>query len=108
MASLKNKSLKKSLSETAKENVSVTKGTSREQEVVKEGLPRDLHTIQKPMCKTVGISIGSTINMGDFQSLRADVWLTDEVKENETFEQAYARVFKVAHDTLEQVVDTYQ
>ena len=34
--------------------------------------------------------------------------MTDEVKENETFEQAYARVFKVAHDTLEQVVDTYQ
>lgn len=105
---LKSKSLKKSLSQVAEENASVTKGTSKEQEVLKEGVPRDMHTIQKPLCKTVGISIGSTLNMGAYQSLRADVWLTDEVAEGETFEQAYARVFKIAHDTLEQVVDTYQ
>lgn len=104
---LKNKSLKKSLTEKAVENATVTKGSSKEQEVIKEGVPRDLHTIQKPMCKTVGVSVGSTINMGDYQSLRADVWLTDEVAEYESFEMAYARVFKVAHDTLEQIVNTY-
>ena len=105
---LKSKALKKSLTQTAEENTNVTIGTSKEQTTLKEGTPRDMHTIQKPMCKTVGISIGSTLNMGDYQSLRADVWLTDEVAEGETLEQAYARVFKIAHDTLEQVVDTYQ
>ena len=105
---LKSKALKKSLSETAKENATVTKGTSKEQEVVKQGIPTDLHTKQKSLRPTVGVSIGSTINMGDYQSLRADVWLTDEVAEDETTEQTYARVTKIVHDTLEQIVDSYQ
>lgn len=105
---LKSKALKKSLSKVAEENATVTKGTSREQTVIKEGVPADLHTKQKTLRPTVGVSIGSTVNMGDYQSLRADVWLTDEVAENETTEQAYARVTKIVHDTLEQIVDSYQ
>lgn len=105
---VKSKSLKKTLSKVAEKNTTVTLGTSKEQKVLKEGVPRDLHTIQRPLTPTVGVSVGSTLNMGAYQSLRADVWLTDIVEENETFEQAYARVFKVAHDTLEQIVDTYQ
>lgn len=105
---LKSKSLKKSLNKIAEENSTVTVGTSKEQEVVKDGIPADLHTKQKSLRPTVGISIGSTINMGDYQSLRADVWLTDEVLADETIEEAYARVTKVVHDTLEQIVDSYQ
>ena len=104
---LKSKALKKSLTQTAEENTNVTIGTSKEQTTLKEGTPRDMHTIQKPLCKTVGISIGSTINMGEYQSLRADVWLTDEVQYNETFDQAYERVTKVVTDTLEKVVSIY-
>ena len=85
MASLKNKSLKKSLSAVAEENASVTKGTSKSKTVIKEGKPND--PSQKHLntdTPTVGVSIGTTLNMGDFESLRVDVWLTDKVASNET------------------------
>ena len=109
MASLKNKSLKKSLSEQATENASVTKGTSKNQTVVKEGKPND-HS-SKHLTKespTVGVSIGTTLNMGDYESLRVDVWLTDTVSEKETVEQAYARVVRVVDTTLQEIVNQYK
>ena len=46
--------------------------------------------------------------MGDYESLRVDVWLTDNVAEDETVEQAYARVVQVADKTLQDVVSQYQ
>ena len=75
MANLKNKSLKKSLSEQAEQNASVTKGTSKNQTVLKEGVPND-HSRKRhnnSSSPIVGVSIGSTLNMGDYESLRADV-----------------------------------
>lgn len=109
MASLKNKSLKKSLSEQAKENTTVTKGTSSKQRTIKEGKPND-HS-RKHLdndTPTVGISIGTTLNMGDYESLRVDVWLTDKVASNETTEQAYARVVKIVDNTLQEIVNQYK
>lgn len=109
MASLKNKSLKKSLSEQAEENASVTKGTSKNQKTVKEGKPND-HS-PKHLSKeapVVGVSIGTTLNMGDYESLRVDVWLTDTVSEKETVEQAYARVVKTVDTTLQKIVEQYK
>ena len=46
--------------------------------------------------------------MGDYESLRVDVWLTDTVAENETTEQAYNRVVKVVDSTLNDIVNQYQ
>lgn len=110
MANLKNKSLKKSLSEQAKENATVTKGTSKNQTVVKEGVPNDHsrkkhHTGNAPI---VGVSIGSTLNMGDYESLRADVWLSDEVQPNETVQQAYQRITAIVDETLQEIVSQYK
>lgn len=108
MASLK-KPTKKSLSEQAVENASVTKGTSKNQTVVKEGKPND-HSAKHLSKETpvVGVSIGTTLNMGDYESLRVDVWLTDTVANNETVEQAYARVVKTVDNTLQEIVNQYQ
>ena len=109
MATLKNKSLKKSLSQQAEENARVTKGTSKNQTVVKEGVPND-HT-RKHQCgdrPVVGLNIGSTINMENYESLRADVWLSDTVHPNESIEQAYERVTNIVAKTLEHIVETYQ
>lgn len=109
MASLKNKSLKKSLSERAEENTTVTKGTSKNQSVVKEGRPND-HSRKHLDGETpvVGCSIGTTLNMGDYESLRVDVWLTDSVNKGETVEQAYARVVQVVDTTLQSIVNQYR
>lgn len=109
MASLKNKSLKKSLSEQAEENASVTKGTSKNQKTLKEGKPND-HS-SKHLSKeapVVGVSIGTTLNMGDYESLRVDVWLTDTVADNETVDKAYARVVKTVDKTLQEIVNQYK
>lgn len=109
MATMKNKSLKKSLSEQAQENVTVTKGTSKNQTTLREGKPSE-HS-RKHLdgdVPVVGISIGTTLNMGDYESLRVDVWLTDKVAENETTTQAYARVVKTVDETLQEIVSQYK
>ena len=109
MTALKNKSLKKSLSQQAEENSTVTRGTSKNQKVLKEGVPND-HS-RKHLNNdfpTVGVSIGTTLNMGDYESLRVDVWLSDKVSDTETVEQAYARVVQTVDNTLQEIVSQYQ
>lgn len=109
MTEMKNKSLKKALAKQAEENTTVTKGTSKSSKVLKEGKPND-HSPKhlNSETPTVGISIGTTLNMGDYESLRVDVWLTDKVQNNETVEQAYARVVKTVDETLQNIVSQYK
>ena len=105
---LKNKALKKSLSEQAEENTQVTKGTRNNQTVLKKGVPNDHSPKHMPSeVPVVGVSIGSTINMENYESLRVDVWLTDAVKPNETVEQAYQRVIKTVDSTVQEIVNQY-
>lgn len=97
----------KSLSVKAKENASVVKKNSdKTEDVLKEGTPLD-HSTKHSSTRSVGVSIGVTKNMGDYESLRADVWLTDEIKDNETPEKAYERVIRIVDKVLEEVVDSY-
>ena len=110
MAGLKSKSLRKSLSGRAEQKGGVTKGTSKNQTVLKEGVPNDHsrkrhNNVSSPI---VGVSIGSTLNMGDYKSLRADVWLSDEVREGETVAQAYQRVTSIVDETLQNIVNQYK
>lgn len=108
MATLKNKSLKKTLSEQAENNTSVTKGTSKNQTVIKEGVPNDHFRKHSSEPSIVGVSIGTTLNMGDYESLRVDVWLTDDVKGGETVQQAYQRVTGIVDSTLQDIVRQYK
>ena len=99
---------KKPLKAQAEENAQVTKGTSKNQEVLKKGVPNDhSRRLDNSGNTVVGVSIGSTLNMGDYQSLRTDVWLSDTVNDGETVEQAYERVTKVVNDTLQEIVSTF-
>lgn len=106
---LKNKSLQKSLSEQAEKNSRVTKGKSKDQKVLKEGVPND-HSRKHSNgnVPVVGVNIGTTLNMGDYESLRVDVWLSDEVHSNETVQQAYERVVSIVDETLQSVVSQYK
>lgn len=109
MKSMRNKSLKKSLREQAEENAMVTKGTSKNQEVLKEGVPND-HSRKHldSNVPVVGVSIGTTLNMGDYESLRVDVWLTDTVLETETVQSAYQRIVGTVDSTLQDIVNQYK
>ena len=100
--------LKKKLSHTAKENATVSKGTSKEQITVKAGVPNDHSKKHLSEAPVVGASIGTTLNMGDYQSLRVDVWLTDNVQNEESVEQAYGRVVSVLNKTLQDIVSQYK
>lgn len=99
---------KKSLKEKAFDNARVTIGTSKEQETLKEGIPCEhskKHLTEAPI---VGVSVGVTKNMDNYESLRADVWLTDNVHEGyETVNQAYERVSKIVEDTLTKIIEEY-
>ena len=108
MASLKDKSLKKSLAEKSRNNTTVTRGTSKNQRTLKEGVPNDHSRKHLEQAPVVGVSIGTTLNMGDYESLRVDVWLTDKVAPTETTEQAYARVVQTVDKTLQEIVGQYQ
>lgn len=55
--------------------------------------------------KTIGISKGVTLNMGDFQSLRVDVWLSDSVEDDERIEDAFKRVNDVLDEQLKITVE---
>ena len=100
--------LKKKLSQTAKENATITKGTSKEPVTIKAGIPNEHSKKHLTEAPVVGASIGTTLNMGDFQSLRVDVWLTDNVQSNETVEQAYGRVVATIDKTLQDIVSQYK
>lgn len=99
--------LKASLKKNAERNAQVTKGTSKNQTVLKEGVPND-HSVKHLSAPIVGVSIGTTLNMGDYQSLRVDVWLTDTVDRGESFENAYQRVSSTVGDVLSKLVEEYR
>lgn len=87
-----------------KTNAKVTKGTKANQTVIKEETPLDhaiKHGDKKKSNKTVGINLGVTLNMGDYESLRVDVWCTDEVHANETHEEALERVSSLARTRMD-------
>lgn len=108
---LKSKALKKtldgSLKEQAEKNAQVTQGTKDNQRVLKKGVPNDHSRKHLSETPTVGVSIGSTLNMENYESLRVDVWLSDSVHEDETIEQAYQRVVKTVDETLQDIVAQY-
>lgn len=45
------------------------------------------------MSQSVSAEIGYTKNLGNFQSVKVSVGLEDYVRNGETFDDAYARVF---------------
>ena len=95
------------LEKTAEENTRVTIGTSKEQTPLKNGIPNDHSVKHLGQTPIVGISIGSTLNMENYESLRVDCWLTDTVHDGETFEEAYNRIRCIAENTLQETIKAY-
>lgn len=93
----------------AKKNVSIVKSSKsngvENSTVIKEGVPVDHSSKHEPHAPVkFGMSKGCTINVGNYESLRIDVWLTDEVAEGESVKEAYSRVESILDEVLEESV----
>lgn len=91
---------------TLKKKAEVNTSVKRGKEVIKDGLPSD-HSQKHGVpiqARMVGMNKGITRNMGDYESLRVDVWLTDYIEEDETAQEALERVESVVDEVLEEAV----
>lgn len=101
MASLKAKQKKQ-----LKENVTITKGTNKNQKVLKEGKPLDHDLKKDTSSNTFGMSKGLTKNMGDYESLRIDVWGNTKVPEGEDPKEYLAELEELLDEVLIESVES--
>lgn len=97
-----------SLKEQAVANTTATKTVNRETTTLAEGQPLEhskIHNINTHNSRMVGVNVGSTINMGDFQSLRVDCWLTDELLDNESHTDGLQRLTEIASEHLRHMAE---
>jgi hypothetical protein len=52
----------------------------------------------------VTVTLGYTLNLGNFQSLRLDLGVTDSRREGENINDAFERVYKFVEDKLAEKV----
>lgn len=96
---------KRKLRAKAIENTSVSRISNGVKREVKEGnhIDKALKTNPQDSVK-FGLSKGITRNMGDFESFRADAWITDSLEKDETIEEGFKRLSDILTEALESVV----
>jgi hypothetical protein len=53
----------------------------------------------------ISVTLGYTLNLGNFQSLRLDLGITDSRRNGETPDQAFERVYKFVEDKLAEKIN---
>lgn len=53
----------------------------------------------------VNVTLGYTLNLGNFQSLRLDLGVTDSKRDGENTEQAFERIYKFVEDKLTEKIN---
>ena len=53
----------------------------------------------------VSVTLGYTLNLGNFQSLRLDLGVVDTRRNGETADQAFERVYKFVEDKLTEKIN---
>lgn len=56
----------------------------------------------------VNVTLGYTLNLGNFQSLRLDLGIIDSKRDGETTDQAFERVYKFVEDKLTEKIKEAQ
>jgi hypothetical protein len=56
----------------------------------------------------INVTLGYTLNLGNFQSLRLDLGIVDGKREGETTDQAFERVYKFVEDKLTEKIKEAQ
>ena len=137
--------LKKHLNQLKKEvieNTTIVKknGKTKEETVIKQGLPLDKTVKTQPISSTkfiagsttlhnpnnpeslgkaqtigfslrkevVGLSLGSTVSMGNFESLRVDIWLSREVGDNENSQEVLDNLKSLIEENLQTIIGEYK
>lgn len=94
--SIPTKGKKTTLESKAKENTTVVKKAEGKETTLKEGTPLE-HSMQHfSVPNVVGVNVGVTKNMSNYESLRVDCWITDIVPEDKTREEVIGELFEVA------------
>lgn len=99
--------LKKNLKQQVIDNTTVTKGTKNNQDTLMTGTPNDQSRKHELSPNTVGMNLGVTKNMSNYESLRVDCWGVEEVREDETKQQAFERLIGVLDEVLTDIVQSY-
>ena len=73
-------------------NANVTRRVNGKDTPVKEGVVVDNNIKTSTLPNYIGVNIGGTINMGNYESLRIDVWAVDNINDGETRQDAIKRV----------------
>lgn len=100
------------MSFTHKSNIKVNKNVQcknsngTEEEVLK-GSVADINNKTSIPVRTVGVNIGVTMNMGNYQSLRIDVWSADKIRDKETRKEAIFRIANDLANALHELQDKY-
>lgn len=97
---------KKSVKRQAEENLNVTKGTKDNQRVVKQGIPLD-HSRKHLSSNTIGANMGYTMNMGDYESMRADVWATVDLEEGQSLNEGFNKLIGFLDKKLKEALSYY-
>jgi hypothetical protein len=53
----------------------------------------------------VNVTLGYTLNLGNFQSLRLDLGVVDSKRDGETTNEAFERVYKFVEDKLTEKIN---
>jgi hypothetical protein len=53
----------------------------------------------------VSVTLGYTLNLGNFQSLRLDLGIIDSKRDSENTDQAFERVYKFVEDKLTEKIN---
>lgn len=102
MITRENNTKKKKLKKQVETNTNVVKKTSgyvKKEEVIKPGEP-PVKARKSLEGKTIGLSLGLTKNMENFESLRIDCWLSDELQEGETQAEGLLRLSNIIEEHL--------
>lgn len=105
------KTINKELKETQNEGVEINTRVTKKSSGVEETLvDRGNHLnssnkrdILNPN-KFVGINIGITKNLDNYESLRVDVWIADDVQEDETHADTLQRITDIAINHAEATI----
>jgi hypothetical protein len=97
--------IRSQLKKKASASASVTVGTKDAQRALKEGEPCE-HG-RKHEGPVIGMSLGSTVNMGQYESLRADAWATVPQAEGDLKPQ-FEALREILAEVLEETVMEYK
>lgn len=102
--------VKKINKKTVKENTTIVKNKGRKDEkIIKEGKEQPNKAEPKHLnANTVGVSIGVTLNLGDFQSLRIDCWGQQELESIDDREETLVELTDTLREHLTYVAEEMQ